>query len=789
MIGRTLGHYEIVALIGRGGMGEVYRARDTKLDRDVALKVLPRDVARDPARLERFSREAKMIAGLNHPHIVTLHAVEEAGGVHFLVMELVDGEPLDVSLRSTNVFPIKKVVEIGIAVADALATAHDKGIIHRDLKPANVMITRDGRAKVLDFGIAKTAPLDIGATQTGAPLTRDGMVMGTLPYMSPEQVRGGRIDQRSDIFSLGTMLYQLLTGTLPFHGDYDHAIGYAIVNTSPRPIAELRSDVPVALTGIIDKCLAKDPLHRYASAALLRDELRALQTQTGHRVATAPQRHGKRVWAVIAALVLVAGAASYYFLAPHTAPAQTRSIAVLPFLNMSGDTSQDYFSDGISEELLNLLAQIPELKVAARTSSFSFKGKEVEIPEIGRRLNVTHVLEGSVRRAGDRVRITAQLVQTADGFHVWSQTYDRTFDDVFTMQDEIAADVVKELKVSFLGEAPKARTTDPQAYALFLQGRDVSRQLSPRSLALSDSLYQTALMIDSTYAPAWVGLSSNYVNEISFGFMKSSEGFQLSRGAALKALQFDPDNGVAYSRLGIIAMWADNDLDSAARYFERAVALDPDDPTTVMNTGQFLLMTGRHDEQMALLRAALVRDPVNVNFLQNLGACEINARQFDAGMAKLRTALELNPGLAVMHYTLGIAYVLKGDPQAGLIEMQREGEEFRRCGLPIVYHALERGADSDAALNDLIDKDAEAAAYNIAQCYAFRIRKDQAFEWLDRANDLHDPGLNNILYDPLLDNLHDDPRWNAFLARIGRSPEQLQKIHFKLPAGRGKASS
>jgi TolB-like protein len=241
---------------------------------------------------------------------------------------------------------------------------------------------------------------------------------------------------------------------------------------------------------------------------------------------------------------------------------------------MSGDTSQDYFSDGISEELLNLLAQIPELKVAARTSSFSFKGKEVEIPEIGRRLNVTHVLEGSVRRAGDRVRITAQLVQTADGFHVWSQTYDRTFDDVFTMQDEIAADVVKELKVSFLGEAPKARTTDPQAYALFLQGRDVSRQLSPRSLALSDSLYQTALMIDSTYAPAWVGLSSNYVNEISFGFMKSSEGFQLSRGAALKALQFDPDNGVAYSRLGIIAMWADNDLDSAARYFERAVALD-----------------------------------------------------------------------------------------------------------------------------------------------------------------------------------------------------------------------
>ncbi len=790
VIGRTLGHYEIVALIGRGGMGEVYRARDTRLDRDVALKVLPRDVDRDPARLQRFLREAKMIAGFNHPHIVTLHAVEEANGVHFLVMELVDGQPLDASLRSAEVFPIKKVVEVGIAVADALAAAHEKGIIHRDLKPANVMITRDGRAKVLDFGIAKTAPLDVGATQTGAPLTRDGMVMGTVPYMSPEQVKGGRVDQRSDIFSLGTMLYQLLTGSLPFHGDYDHAIGYAIVNTSPRPISELRSDVPAALVAIIDQCLAKDPAGRHASAALVRDELRALQTQTGHRVATATQRHGKRVWIGITAVALAVGVSSYYFVSRHTAPVQARSIAVLPFVNMSGDASQEYFSDGISEELLNLLAQIPGLKVAARTSSFSFKGKEVEVPEIGRRLNVSHVLEGSVRRAGDRVRITAQLIQTRDGFHVWSQTYDRTLNDVFTMQDEIATDVVKELKVSLMGETPRARTTNPQAYALFLQGRDVARQLSPRTLALSDSLYLATLAIDSTYAPAWVGLSSNYVNEISFGFMKSANGYRLSRRAALKALELDPDNGVAYSRLGIIAMWADNDLDAAAQYFERAVALDPDDPTTVMNTGQFLLMIGRHEEQMTLLRSALVRDPVNVNLLQNLGTCEVSVGHFDEGIAKLRTALELNPGLAVMHYTLGIAHVLKGEPKTGLLEMQREGEEFRRCGLPIVYHALERRADSDAALKELIDKDAEAAAYNIAQCYAYRNEKDKAFEWLDRANDLQDPGLNIILIDPLLQSLHDDARWNAFLTRIGRSPERLQKIQFKvtLPAGEGKAS-
>jgi adenylate cyclase len=790
VIGRTLGHYEILALIGRGGMGEVYRARDTRLDRDVALKVLPRDVARDPVRLERFLREAKMVAGLNHPHIVTLHSVEESGGIHFLVMELVDGQPLDVSLQAAEVIPIKKVIEIGIAVADALAAAHEKGIIHRDLKPANVMITRDGRAKVLDFGIAKTAPHDLSATETSSALTGEGMVMGTIPYMSPEQVRGGRVDRRSDIFSLGTMLYQLATGALPFHGDYDHAIGYAIVNTSPRPIAELRSDVPAALVAIIDKCLAKDPAQRHSSAAVIRDELRALQTQTGSRLAKAATPRGRRTWIGIASLVVIAGVAAYLLMGRHAAQAQSKSIAVLPFMNMSGDASQDYFSDGISEELLNLLAQIPNLKVAARTSSFSFRGKDVEVPEIGRRLNVSHVLEGSVRRSGNQVRITAQLVQASDGYHVWSQTYDRTLNDVFTTQDEIAADVVKQLKVTFLGEAPKARITDPQAYALFLQARDLARQLTPRSLVMSDSLYQVALEIDSTYAPAWVGLSSNYVNEISFGNMKATEGFRRSKHAALKALEFDPDNGLAYSRLGIVAMWSDNDLDAAAKYFQRGLDLDPNDATLLMNTGQFLLFLGRMEQEMAVLGKALALDPVNVNLLQNVGICEINNGQIDEGIAKLRTALDLNPGLAVMHYAISIGYVLKQDPNTALKEMQLEQEDFRRCGLPIVYHALGREADSDAALNELITKDADLAAYNIAQCYAFRGEKDKAFEWLDRANTSQDPGLNGIFYDDLLDGLHSDPRWTAFLNRIGRGPERLQKIEFTVPLrSNGKTST
>ena len=782
MIGRNLGHYEIVALLGRGGMGEVYRARDTKLDRDVALKVLPRDVARDPARLERFLREAKMVAGLNHPHIVTLHSVEEAGGVHFLVMELVDGQPLDVTVQTGEVLPIKKVIEIGVAVADALAAAHEKGIIHRDLKPANVMITKDGRAKVLDFGIAKTAPHDLGATQTAAPLTGDGMVMGTIPFMSPEQVRGGRVDSRSDIFSLGTMLYQLTTGALPFHGDYDHAIGYAIVNTSPRPIAELRSDVPAALVAIIDKCLAKDPAQRYGSAAVVRDELRALQTQTGHRVATATQRYGKRAWVGVAAFIVIAGAAAYFFLGRHTAVAQTKSIAVLPFLNMSGDATQDYFSDGISEELLNLLAQIPQLKVAARTSSFSFKGKEVEVPEIGRRLNVNHILEGSVRRSGDRVRITVQLVQASDGYHVWSETYDRTLSDVFSVQDEIAADVVKQLKVTFLGEAPKARATNPQAYALFLQARDVARQMRPHTYAVSDSLYRRALEIDSTYAPAWVGLSANYVNEISFGTMPSADGFRLSKQAAMKALAYDPDNGLAYSRLGIVEMWAENDLQAAAKSFERALTLEPKDAVLLMNTSQFLTTIGRPRDAITLLKAAAVIDPVNVNVLGNLGGIQACTGQYEEGIATMRTALDLSPAQAVLHYEIGMALMQSGDPKGGLAEIEKEQDEFKRIGLPMVYYALGRKADSDAAIATLIRIDGDAVAYNLGNAYAVRGENDLAFKWLDRAYELHDPGLASITFDELFKNLHSDPRWPAYLTKIGKSPEQLERIQFKLPA-------
>jgi TolB-like protein len=502
-------------------MGEVYRAHDTRLDRDVALKVLPADMAADPARLERFEREAKTVAGLNHPHIVHLYSVEEDGGVHFLTMELVEGPGLD-SMVAGNGLPLPKVFDIGIAVADALAAAHDKGIVHRDLKPANVMLAADGRVKVLDFGLAKLsdAPAASAHTATRAlPITTEGTVMGTVPYMSPEQLRGLVVDHRSDIFSLGVMLYELALGRRPFSGATNADITSSILTSTPPAVTQVRPELPHHLGRIVAHCLEKDPDLRVQSARDIRNELRALrkEVESGHSEihtaatpAVAPPRSGstsvvrrpKMFWIGAGTAALAVVAASVFFMlrgretalnpsstAPAAVVANTtddHSIAVLPFVNMSSDKEQDYLSDGISEQLLDLLSRIPELKVAARTSSFSFKGKGLEIPEMARQLGVAHVLEGSVRKSGNQVRITAQLIHATDGFHMWSQTYDRTLDDVFKIQDEIAGDVVRELKVTLLGAAPKARETRPEAYTLYLRAVQLGRLASPKSYGQSD---------------------------------------------------------------------------------------------------------------------------------------------------------------------------------------------------------------------------------------------------------------------------------------------------------------
>jgi len=465
---------------------------------------------------------------------------------------------------------------------------------------------------------------------------------------------------------------------------------------------------------------------------------------------------------------------------PAVGPASA-SIAVLPFADMSPDNDQEYFSDGISEELLNLLAKIPELRVTARTSSFSFKGQNLEIPEIARRLNVAHILEGSVRKAGNEVRITAQLVRADDGFHVWSDTWDRSLDDIFAIQDEIAADVVEQLKVTLLGAVPTVEETDPEAYALYLQARQLGREFTAESIEQSNALYERALEIDPDYAAAWAGLANNYNYQVQLGQRPIDEGFELAREAANRALAIDPESAEAYAQLGLIETDYDGDLAAAARHLERALALEPTNPDIINYAAYLAGALGRLDEAITLLDNAVARDPVNGTGHLWLGYYYLNAGRLDEAITSFRTVLTLSPRSIGAKYVMGVALLLKDEPEAALAAMQQESDEgYRLIGLPMAYHALGQAAESDAALAELIDKSEQVAAYNIAYVLAYRGEADRAFEWLDKAVGYNDPGVSEIAIDVLFANIHDDPRWLPFLESIGKSPEQLAAIEFEV---------
>ncbi len=472
-------------------------------------------------------------------------------------------------------------------------------------------------------------------------------------------------------------------------------------------------------------------------------------------------------------------------------PIPDKSLAVLPFINLSDEKSQEYFADGISEELLNLLAKAQPLQVAARTSSFSFKGKQLGIPEIAKALHVANVLEGSVRKAGDAVRITAQLIRAADGYEIWSQSWDKKLDDIFAIQDSIAADVVAQLKVKLLGAVPTARQTDPKAYALYLQARELARQNTADAYQQADALNRQALAIDPRYAPAWFGLSVNSVNKTTIGAVPNDEGLRQAKEAAEKALAIDPDFALAEGWLGYIAN-DEGDLSRAAGHFERALSLEPSDLRILANSIALLESLGRLKEALAIREYVVARDPVNVTRLNNLGDTYVFAGRYDEAIAKYRTVLTLSPGRGQTHAALGGALLLKGDAKAALAQMQQETSEVvRLTGLATTYDALGQRAESDAALGQLIYKYEKDESYSIAEAYAWRGEADEAFAWLDKAVQYADPGLSLIVVDNLFDKIHNDPRWIPFLHKLGKAPEQLAKIEFKvtLPQAEGATAS
>ncbi|HET9951993.1 MAG TPA: protein kinase [Candidatus Eisenbacteria bacterium] len=762
-----LGTYEIVGPLGAGGMGEVYRAKDLRLGRDVAVKVLPQTVASSPDRLARFEREARTVAGLNHPNIVTLHSVEDEEGIRFLTMELVEGQTLS-NLVTPGGLPLSRVLELSIPLTDALAAAHERGVIHRDLKPGNVMVTREGRVKVLDFGLAKTpeeeeeprrlevsqpheAPLE---ATTFSPLSGAGQVLGTLPYMAPEQLRGEPVDARSDLFAVGIILYELATGRRPFNGETPAEVSSAILLDPPAPPTRLRPDLPPEFERVVLRCLEKNPRQRAESALFVSNDLRGLRRVLERGEAETP------------------------------VPEKTASIAVLPFVNRSASVDDEYFSDGLTDELLGTLAKIGGLHVAARTSSFQFKGTKDDIATIGRKLKVATLLEGSVRKSGNRVRISVQLVKVSDGFHVWSETYDRTLDDIFAVQDDIAQSVVKELRATLLGReadsdasgqakaevarAAKGRSSDPEAHRLYLMGRYLVDRWTREDVAKSIDHLKEALTRDPRFAVAWAELSRAYAAEAGCGWVPVAEGNARARAAAERALMLEPDLEDGHVRLGWIRMTYDWDWRGAETTLARAFELAPGDERVIHMSAVLARNLGNLDEAIALNRRALERDPLSSASYLNLGLNLFAADRHAEAEAAFRDALEFAPEGTVAHASLSLALLAQGRHEESLAEALREPEEsLRLYALSIVHATAGRPGDADAALREFVEKHAENAATQIAEAHAVRGDADAAFEWLERAFAQRDGGLTEMMASPHFRPLHGDPRWGAFLKRMG----------------------
>ena len=803
MIGATVSRYKIISKLGGGGMGVVYEAEDLELGRRVAIKFLPEQTVLSPDALERFKREARAASALNHPHICTVHDVGTHGGQPFLVMERLRGQTLKHAIGHRPL-SIDKVITLGEEIADALDAAHGAGIVHRDLKPANLFITDRGEAKILDFGLAKMSSPEAGGpvlpdapTVAGEYLTEIGTTLGTVAYMSPEQARGEAVDARSDLFSLGVVLYEAATGRRPFDGVSTAEILATVLRNAPVPPTRLNPALPPKLEEVILKALEKDPSLRYQSAADLRGDLRRLQRDAGARAVAvtgpvsredgppAARKSGasasrRSAWiggaaAVIVVVALIGYVATRGREAPASAPdarpsaAPDHSIAVLPFVDMSEKKDQEYFADGLAEELMGMLSKVSALKVPARTSSFYFKDKQATVADIARALGVTHVLEGSVRKSGDTLRVSVELVQADNGYRVWSATYDRTLDDVFKVQDEIAGAVVKALEVSLLdADMPKATpAANQEAYALYLQARALHYRGTHADNRTGIRYLERALTLDPAFAPAWFGLADALVYDLVYFGGSYQEVYPRARKAAETALTLDPKLADAHLVMGRILGELEWNWTAADVELRRALELDPNNVLALWVASGYDLIGDRLDDAWRLIQRAAALDAVGDGVYSGVGDVQIRRGHLAEAEAAYRKATELNPTGGLLHAWLGFVLLARGQPDAALRAIEQETDDgWRQYGLALAFDALGRRREADQALAVLEATHAADKAWSIGSVYSCRKQLDRAFDWLDRAYRQHEGQLPLIKSDPCVGNLTGDPRYTALLRKL-----------------------
>ncbi|UCG50492.1 MAG: protein kinase [Candidatus Latescibacterota bacterium] len=654
MIGETISHYNILEKLGEGGMGVVYKAEDTQLDRTVALKFLPPDKLQTKEDVERFTREAKAVSALNHPHIATIYELDEYEGERFIVFEYLPGGTLKTLTKdigeSGRRLSAERIADIGIQILDGLEHAHAKGFIHRDLKPDNLMFSEDGKIKITDFGLAKL--------KGAAELTKSGSTVGTVSYMSPEQVRGEELDTRSDLFSVGVILYQLVTGNRPFRGEHETAISYAIVNEDPVAPATLRPDLPKALLQIIMRCLEKDKDKRIANAGEVRDALKAVSRK---KPAFQQLERPRSRWAAlgIAFAVVVAIVAVYPLIRRQpSVPEDRKSIAVLPFDNLSADPENEYFSDGITEDIIAHLSKIADLRVISRTSTMRYKNTDKNIAEIGEELGVGAILEGSVRRAGNKVRVVSQLIDAGTDEHLWADTYDRELKDIFEIQSDVAEKIARALKATLTPQEKvrieTAPTQNMAAYDAYLRGREFYARYSRADNEKAIVLFKKALEFDPHYALAYAGLGDAYGQRVAkYGF--SHEWLDSAFTAARTSIELDPELAEGYKALGLTYM-TNGECKKALEANKKAVEYNLNYSPAISNCGFVNLHLGRLDEAFYWFKKALMLDLTpggRALDLAGIGAVYIGLDDFESAKKYLEEARGVNPGHAIslMHLT------------------------------------------------------------------------------------------------------------------------------------------